>query len=338
VEVAENLRALELDVIAEIREHWGCLRDYMSGLFAYLGMEGSLAEEVALIPGMDALFLLTRILREAEGGEHDLIVVDCPPTAGALRLLTFSDSACGRMNRLVEIERKVLKLIRPMGRPFKGFRQLVPKDEFYRSFGEVLTDVGRLGELLRNPEVSTVRLVLNPERVAVAETRRSYTYFGLFGFPVDGVFVNRVFPAEAAGGYFDQWCALQREQLEVIERSFLHTPLFRVSHLGHEPAGAEELERLGRDIYGERAPEGVLSDVRTVSLGEREGNPSLSFWLPGLDKSQLDLGRSGTDLMVSAGGYTRLVALPDSLASREVAGAHYEDQQLTVVFSDGERS
>jgi arsenite-transporting ATPase len=285
---------------------------------------------------MDSLFLLTRILREAESAEHDLIVVDCPPTAGTLRLLTFSDSACSRMNRLVEIERKVLKLIRPFGRPFKAFRELVPSDQFYRSFGEIIAEVGRLGEMLRDPKVSSVRLVLNPERVAVAETRRSYTYFGLFGFPVDGIFINRVFPEEAADGYFAHWCALQREQMEVIERSFLHTPRFAVRHLGHEPTGVEELDALGRQIYGERAPEEILGQGRTVSLGTRDGQPCLSFWLPGLDKEQLELGRSGTDLIVRAGDYRRLVALPDSLASREVGDAHYEDEQLTVVFSGDE--
>jgi len=333
-DIAPDLRALEVDVRAEIEQHWSAIQDYMATFLAYLGMEDAVADEVALLPGADALFLLARILREIESGEYDTVIVDCPPTAGALRLLTFSDAACGKLNKLLDVERKVIKLIRPFARRMKSVRDLLPSDEAYRSFGAVIEHIGRLGALLRDPEVSSVRLVLNPERVATAETRRTYTYFGLFGFVVDGIFVNKVFPQEAAADYFSRWCALQAEQLALIERSFLDTPCFRIRHLGWEPAGVEDLDALGREIFGDAAPDALPSEPRTVTLEKRDGKPQLSFWLPDLDKSTLHLGRKGSDLILTAGRHTRLFALPTTLWAAEVEGAQYEDQRLIVTFSE----
>ena len=200
--IGEHLHLLEVDVLAEIREHWAGMQSYLTDFLAYLGVDSVVAEEVALFPGVDEVFLLTRILREIEGGEYDLVVMDCAPTAGTLRLLTFTDSASSKLNKLMEVERMILKLVRPIGRRFKNFKAIIPDDEVYETLGEVIADIGRLGEILKDPEHASVRLVLNPDPIAVAETRRSFTYFALFGFPVDAVCVNKLLPAELEDGWF----------------------------------------------------------------------------------------------------------------------------------------
>jgi arsenite-transporting ATPase len=210
--VAENLHALEVDILSEIRENWAPVQEYMADITASMGIDSAVAEEVALIPGMDAIFLLTRILREVESGRFDTVIVDCAPTAGALRLLTFTDSSASRLNYWVTVERKVMKLIRPVGRRIKGLSVWLPEDEAYEAFEAIIANIGRLGDLLKDPEQSSVRLVLTPERISVAESRRAYTYFGLFGFPVDGIFVNRIFPDELAEGYLNPWWRLQKER------------------------------------------------------------------------------------------------------------------------------
>ena len=124
--VAENLHALEVDILAEIRENWAPIQAYIADIAAFAGLDGAVAEEVATIPGMDAVFVLTRILREIESGRFDTIVIDCAPTAGALRLLTFTDSAAGTLNFMVEAERKIMKLVRPAIRGFKRLSVWVP--------------------------------------------------------------------------------------------------------------------------------------------------------------------------------------------------------------------
>jgi len=335
LEVAANLFALEVDVLQEIRANWDPIQEYFSDFLAYLGTDSVVAEEVALIPGMDSIFLLTRILREIESDDYDTVIVDCAPTGGTLRLLSLTDAATTRLNSMLNLERQILKLLRPVGRKVKGLREVIPEDRFYESLATVIGHIGRLGEILRDPERSTVRLVLNPDRIAIAETRRAYTYFALFGFPVDGIFINKIYPDELARGYLGPWCELQKRHLETIARSFLDTRQLPIRHLEHEPIGVEQLDRLGRLIFGDLAPGDVLSPVRTVSFERNDGKTLLRFVIPDLDRSTLDIGRKENELLISAGGYARVFVLPDTLRKADVQGASYRDNQLVVTFGPG---
>ncbi|UCD89957.1 MAG: ArsA family ATPase [Desulfobacterales bacterium] len=333
VEISNNLTILEVNILAEIKESWDSIQRYMADFLSYLEMDRMVAEEVTLIPGMDALFLLTRILREIESGEYDVIIIDCAPTAGSLRLLTLTDSSSTKMNRIIEIERSILKLIRPIGKRIKGIKDLLPEDDLYVTFGQIIEDIGRLGVILRNPEMSSIRLVLNPDKIAIAESKRTYTYFSLFGFPVDGIFVNKLFPAELETGYFKKWCRLQQDQMTLLKKSFLNTSIFSIKHYNNEPIGLELLEEMGRDIYGKLNPAQVLSHVNTVAFEKQNEKVVLSIVLPNLDKSSLDIGRKENDLLINAEGYSRVFSLPDTLVNVAVDSASYENDQLQICFS-----
>jgi len=333
LEITENLCALEVDILHEIRENWQSIAEYMTSFLSYIGLDDVVAEEVALLPGMDMILLLARILREIESGRFETVVIDCPPTAGTLQMLIFTDSAGAKLNKIIEAERLILKLIRPVGRHIKGVKQLLPEDQFYRTMATVIRDIGRLGDMLRDPKQSSIRLVLNPDKVAVAETRRAYTYCALFGFSVDGIFINKVYPEELAKGYLGPWCEIQKEQVKVIEESFLHTRILPVRYLKTEPVGVERICDLGRVIYGDTDPHEVLSEGRTVQFEKRNNKTVLVFTLPHQEKTDLDIGRKGNDLIISAGAYSRVFMLPDSLASSEVEDADYKDHKLTVTFA-----
>jgi arsenite-transporting ATPase len=331
-QVCPNLTALEVDPLKEIRENWAPAHDYFTAFLAYLGMDNPIAEEIALVPGIDEFFLLTRILREVESNRYDVIVVDCSPTAGTMRLLTFTDSACTKLNKLMDVERKIMKLVRPVGLQIKSVRELIPSDEVYGVFDEVIQKVGRLGGILKDPEVSSVRLVLNPDRVAIAETRRAFTYFGLFGFPVDSIFVNKVLPPELAKGYLQDWFVLQQKLLETIAQSFLDVAQFQVPLFDHEPIGLAPLSKVAGDMFRDRKPDDMLSEPRSVFMAGEVGKPQIEFWLPNLPKESIDVQRKDAELILKAGGYTRVFSLPDTLLDSEVAGAQFSQGKLTITF------
>jgi len=332
VSIAENLTALEVDALREIREHWAPAQDYFAGFLAYLGIDDAVAEEVALFPGVDELFLLTRILRELESEEYDLLVVDCSPTAGTLRHLTLADTAGTKLNKLLDLERKILKLVRPVTNRTKGGRAVVPSDDVYGVFDDVIRKAGRLGEILKKPDVASLRLVLNADRVAIAETRRAFTYFGLFGFPIDGIFINKVLPVELAEGYLHDWFTLQEHLLESIDQSFLDVPKFRVPLLDKEPIGLEPLLEMGRGIFARKSPDDVLAPPKSVSIDREDGSYRLAFQLPNVGKKDIDVGRKDTELILTAGGYTRVFTLPNVLVDRDVAAAEFVDCTLTITF------
>lgn len=333
VPVADNLFALEVDVLREIEEHWEPIQEYTTSFLTYLGTESVVAEEVALIPGVDLIFLLTRILREAESGRYDTMIVDCAPTGATLRLLSLTDAAATKFNSLVNLERQVLKAIRPATRRVEQLRKLIPEDRFYESLAVVVGHIGRLGEILRDPRRSTLRLVLNPERIAIAETKRAYTYMALFGFPVDGIFVNKVLPDVLARGYLADWCQIQQRHRRTIAESFLDTRVLPIPHLPREPIGIPALDELGRSIFHDLSPGDLLSPVRTARFERQDGKTLLRFAIPGLDQSSLDLGRKNNELLIRAGGHSRVFLLPDSLRDAEVEGASYRHGQLVVTFA-----
>jgi arsenite-transporting ATPase len=332
VQVSENLTALEVDVLNEIKEHWDPIQEYLANVLGYLGTDSVVAEEVALIPGIDSIFLLTRILREIESESYDTVIMDCAPTGATLRLLSLTDAATAKFNQLVNIERQILKLVRPASRRVKGLRELIPEDRFYESISVVIGHIGRLSEILCDSERSSVRLVLTPDRIAVAESKRAYTYFALYGFPVDGIFINKVYPEEMTHGYLRPWCELQQKHLDTISESFLDTRLFPIVHLEREPVGIEELDRLGGQIFNDRSPGDVLSPTRTVSFVRDDDKTLLRLIIPHLDEASLDIGRKGNELLISAGGHSRVFVLPDTLQTAEVEGASYRDNELTVAF------
>ena len=176
-------------------------------------------------------------------------------------------------------------------------------------------------------------LVLNPDRIAVAETRRSFTYMGLFGFPVDAIMINKVLPADVEEGYFKQWHQLQQEQLDEIERAFLSCKLFRIRYLDREPAGIDELLAFGEEIFGDVEPDACCSESRIVQFARQDGKTTLALLVPNLDKAALDLGRKENELIIRAGPHHRVLTLPDSLSDVEIDNAAYDDGSLTITFA-----
>jgi arsenite-transporting ATPase len=330
--VAERLTLLEVDPLREIRENWQPVQDYLVGLLESVGMENPIAEEFALLPGITELFLLTRVLREVESGQYEVVIVDCSPTAGTLRHLTLTDTASTKLERFIHFERQVLKLIRPMLRRVRALRGIIPEDALYDTASSVIRKVGRLGEILKDTSTSSVRLVLNPDRIAIAETRRAFTYFGLFGFSVDGVFVNKVLPEDLAEGYLHDWYALQQELLDSIAQSFLHVTQFRVPLLEVEPIGRQALLQMGARLFCEHAPDDRLSPDEPFTIQRDEHRYRLAFYLPHVAQEDLDLGRKDSELILRARDYTRVITLPGGLADRRIAGARFEDERLTVTF------
>ena len=174
--------------------------------------------------------------------------------------------------------------------------------------------------LLTGPDAS-VRLVLTPERVVIAEARRTWTSLGLYGFAVDGVVVNRVMPAAAARGdaWRRSWNEAQRSGLVEVAESFAGLPIVRVPYLAGEPIGTDALDALAGLMEGDVStgddPLGVLGPVRHDGLRVRRSGSGyvLSLPLPLVNAREVDLKRRDAELLVSVGDHRRVLSLPAAL-------------------------
>ena len=222
-----------------------------------------MAEEMTVLPGMDELGNLLWIGDHVDKADYDLIVVDAAPTGETLRLLSLPEASRWWIERIAPIGRRVQKLGGPVLRRIVGVP--LPSDDVYESAEQLLERLKHVHDLLSDPERSSVRLVLNLEKVSIQEAQRSFTYFHLYGYPTDMIVANRVLPA-ASGAYFDAWREAQARYLPMVEEQFAPVPVRTIPFFDKEMVGIERLAELGRALFGDSDPSEFLYRGRPYSV------------------------------------------------------------------------
>jgi arsenite/tail-anchored protein-transporting ATPase len=287
-------------------------------------------------PGLDEILALQRVMTEAQSGRWDTIVLDTAPTGNTLRLLAYPEMIIGG-----DAGKKFFRVYRGLANFARPFKRDLPDERFFDEVGGLLERMDQLANFLLSPEIS-LRLVLNPEKLPLLETRRAYTFLNLYGMMVDAVMVNKILPRrEDLGPYFDYWVSLQRGYLQEIDQSFTPTPIFRTVLQEGEPIGLTALEAVARATFGDADPGAMLFDERPIWLEQwnEEGAPGqydLCLKLPFVDEEQtVDLARSGPDLTVTVGRIQRTIALPRILYSCSLGDHRYEEGVLRLEFREG---
>ncbi|SES84200.1 ArsA family ATPase [Nonomuraea wenchangensis] len=330
-EVAPGLHLHQVDTQRTLERHWGELQDYARGVLSELGLDEVTSEEITVLPGAEEIIALLELREHARSGRWDVIVVDCAPTAETLRLLALPEALDWHVNRLLPVGRRLVRLVAPFVR---GVARVSAPGEEVMSAGERFhRGLMEVRELLTGDQAS-VRLVLTPESVVLAEARRTLTSLNLYGYRVDGVIANRVFPPGGADEWRAQWVAAQTRLLAEAEQSFAPLPVHVVPYLPAEPVGTQALTEVGERLYGESDPFAPPASPPPLRMSADE----LALDLPGADRAEVDLARKGDELIVTAGPYRRILALPVALARRKISGAVLRDGVLRVAFSPGSES
>ena len=328
--VTTMLWGQQLDAQERMEESWHDIQGWLREVFAWAGVDGLEAEELSVVPGLDEVFALADIKQCADSGEWDVIVVDCAPTAETIRFLSLPDVLARYMERLFPVGRRVNKVVGPVLSRVTSLP--VAGDDVFAATSRFYDRLDGVRELLMDPERTSVRLVVNPERMVIAEARRTYTYLSLFGYRVDAVVANRMLPDAVADPWFERWKQLHVEHLRTIEDGFAPLPVLRVELAPHELVGLEALRGFAEEIYGEHDPATRLHDGQPLRITRRAGRTTLSLELPVAVHDELELGRRADELLVKVGPYRRAITLPDSLRTRAVADASLAQGRLTVVF------
>ncbi|HID06792.1 MAG TPA: ArsA family ATPase, partial [Armatimonadetes bacterium] len=330
--IAERLWGMEIDPFREVEDNWAIAKDYLATLFASQGIDTIVAEELAVFPGMDELFSLLKIKQFHDADEFDALIVDCAPTGATVRLLSFPEMVQWYMNKLFHVERKVVATIRTFRREL--FSVPLPDDAFFDTIQRLYENVGAMRDILIDPDTTTVRLVLNPEKMVIQETRRAYTYLNLFGFHADAIIANKVLPAEVTDVYFDEWKRVQQGYLEEIEASFGHLPVFQVRFYRHEVVGLDRLRKMATDTYGDADPTQVFAREESMDVSKEGDEYILKLKLPFTARKDIELFQKGDELVVKVGNFKRNIVLPMTLARLEPVGARFVGDELQVRFRD----
>jgi arsenite-transporting ATPase len=287
-----------------------------------------------VIPGLDEIFSLSDIKAYAASGEWDVIVVDCAPTAETIRLLSLPDVLAWYMERVFPVERRLVRLVRPVLTRMTSLP--VAGDDVFAAGRRLYDRLDGVRELLSDGGTTSVRLVVNPERMVVAEARRTATYLALFGYHVDAVVANRLLPDEVTDPWFKAWKETHAEHLAAIEEGFAPLPVLKAELAADEVVGPARLRAFGDALYRGADPAERLHAGEPVRVERRGAARVLSLELPFADRDDVELGRRDGELLVRVGAHRRAIVLPDSLRRRRVTGATVAAGRLEVTFDDEE--
>ncbi len=339
VAVAENLDAQEINVLDEIRQHWGQMQGYVGNILRRQGMSKAVAEEMAVIPGMEEVVSLLHINRQAVEGHYDRVIVDAAPTGETIRLLSVPESFqwyVGRMSgwgdATMRLATGLLRRVMPDRDPFVGLNNLVE-------------GVKELQKVLVNPEITSYRVVVNPEKMVVKEGARAVTYLSLFGYPVDAVVANRILPGVTSDGqgnvtvtqpsqdpYLHRLQEIQCRYLSEIERDFYPLPILRSGWFDVEMVGLAQLEELASTLFGDRDPGQILFVGQAQEIEEEGDDFVLKLPLPNVELDKVKLSKRGDELFISIGNFKRELMLPSVLAQRDARNASFTNGILKIRF------
>ncbi|HVR71314.1 MAG TPA: ArsA family ATPase [Vicinamibacteria bacterium] len=332
--IAKNLHALEIDVNRELASHWGVIQEWLTRFLTFQGMDEAVAEEMAILPGMEELFSLLKVKRYADEKSYEVIVIDTAPTGETVRMLGVPEILQFYFKRIFPIQRTVLKSVRPVAKRVTDMP--LPSDDVLAAVKGVYEELQGMGPLLQDPRRSSIRIVLNPERMVINESQRLYTYLNLFAFPVDAVVANRVLPPQARSEYFDKWMDIQAGHLAEARRNFDPLPFFQARLFDREMTGVKLLDELAGEVFGDKDPTAVFFSDRPVEV-KREGRGyALYIRMPFAEKEDLQVWTHGEDLVVSVKNQRRNILLPRTLASRRLLGAALVEGRLRVAFGERE--
>jgi arsenite-transporting ATPase len=329
-EVDTGLYGQHVDTQRRFERAWQEVQGYLRTVLDAAGVDPVEAEELTVLPGAEEVLALLEVRDQARSGRWDVVIVDCAPTAETLRLLALPEALSWYVDRVFPLQRRLVRSLKPALTRLAGVP--MPEDRVFAALERLHRELAEVRTVLTAPGSASVRLVLTPEAVVVAEARRTLTTLCLYGYRVDAVIANRVFPEFAGDAWRAGWVAAQRHQLDEVAASFAPLPIHTALYRGSEPLGLTELEDLATDMYGAADAFAPASGREPLSV-DRDGDEfELTLTLPYVEVADVDLARSGDELVVTVGGHRRVLALPSALRRCTVVGAELRGGKLRVRF------
>jgi len=331
--IVPNLWGQEPGISQTIETHWSTIQQWISAIFAWRGMDEIVADEMAILPGMEELANLLYIVNYCRNREYDVIIVDCAPTGETLRLLSFPEIFGWWVGKLLPLSRKAASVVSPV---IKGLTNIpVPDEEVFASLDNLYSELYEMKTIFSNQDVTTVRLVVNPEKMVIKEAQRTFTYLNLYGYLTDLIICNRVIPDKVDDRYFSFWKESQSKYYGVIEECFAPLPISTIPLLDREVVGISMLEVMADALYGEDDPTRFFFKEQVQDLQKENKRYVLTLSLPLIEKGDISLTQSGDELIVRVGNFKRNIILPHTLVGLAATRARFEGGKLRIQFDQG---
>jgi arsenite-transporting ATPase len=332
-EIRPNLDIHEVNIQKEIKRHWKEISSYITSVLRTSGLSEVEAEEMAIFPGMEELSAMMYVNQFRKEERYEVIVLDCAPTAESLRFISMPTALDWYIKHVFPMERRVMKAVRPLINRLGPME--MPSDSYFGNIKDLFDKIEGIDTLLENPEITSVRLVTNAEKMVLRETQRAFVYFSLHGLTVDNVIVNRLLPGGISDPFFAHWRESQERVLAEIETYFSPVPVRRVPLFTNEVLGYDRLAELARVLYAPgEDPAAVTLKERPYSFVRKDDLYEVRLKMPFTEKGEIGLFKKGDELIVEVGTIRRHIGLPVSMAALQPARARREGRMLVIEMKE----
>lgn len=330
IKVRNNLWIQELDIQEEIQKNWGAIHRYLSLLLNTTGLDEILAEELAILPGMEEVSLLLYINRYVQQKKFEVIILDCAPTGESLRFISIPTTLEWYMSKIFKMEKTLARLARPLAK--RIYDVPLPGNDYFDALEKLFNRLKGVDRILTDPLCTTVRLVTNPEKIVLKETQRAYMYFSLYRMLIDGIIMNRIFPEGLKDDYFSDWKKSQGTHRKKAEEYFSPIPIFNIPLFRGEILGYDQLREMGDRLYAGKDPLERFYTGEPFRLFKADGDYRLQIKLPFISREDIHLNTLPEELIVRIGTYRRHIPLPRSVAAAKSVKAKLEGETLNITF------
>ena len=329
--IMPNLDIYEIDPEYVMEKDFSSVMKYLGNLLSEA--DDYSIQDMGMMPGMEELFSLLKISDIYNSERYERIIVDCAPTGETLALLKFPELLSWYMEKLFPIGKVGVRILTPISK--LAFKVEMPNKNAMNDIEKMYLKLAELQELLKNRDVTSIRIVTTPEKMVVEETKRSYMYLNLYNFNVDGLYINRILPKDMKNDFFDQWIVIQKEYITYLKESFWALPIYEIPWYDEELRGEKNIRKIVEDVLSENDVFVEKIITERESFKQMETGYQLDVFLPYADKSSIDLYQAATDIVIKTGNFKRNIPLPNTLRNHLVAGAKFSEGKLSIMFEKG---
>lgn len=330
--VEKNLDAIEVDVLFEMEHNWKEIGKYVSDFLEAQGMDAVSAKEMTVWPGMELMSALFYLEEFYKNDSYDVVVLDTAPTGDTLRLLSFPETSDWYFDKLYKVFRNTVRIARMTVGKFMNTP--LPSNEFLNDLDMIRNRMTSVKKILTDPNITSIRLVVNPERMVINETKRAFTYLCLYNLTVECLVINRLISEDDKDSYPVEKWAEQEKYMEMIEESFSPLDMLRSNMFKTEVVGRDKLNLLAQNVFGDTDPTRIFSTEKAMEIYRKDGMDILSLKLPFSTKDEVELYKAGDVLIVKVGWYKRSVSLPYSFVKKDATKAEFKEGRLLIKFEE----
>ena len=331
-QISDKLFIQEINIQHALKQYWSEVQSYLELVLQVSGLDQIVAEEVAVFPGMEEICALLYINQYYREKSYDVIILDCAPTGESLRFVSIPTVLDWYIRNVFKIQRNLVGAARTFVK--KVATLPLPEDAYFQNLADLFDRIEGVDQLLADPQITTVRLVSNPEKMVIKETQRAFMYFSLYGLTVDSVIINRILPSDVGGAFFESWKKTQSQYIEQAERYFTNVPIWKAYLFNDQVLGLDGLKKLGNQLYSEVDPIAFYQNEKAYEFSKDGDQYKISLLLPFIEKDEIQLAKSNDEVVVQIGGFRQHIPLPRSLTDKQPSGARLVENRLVITFSD----